>query len=108
MVNQQLKVYFMYFFFTKYIKVLFLNNLFTDNNYHFYVFRKVFYMDTVLFGGLGFLILCGICFLTIRLIDRSSLKDRSKRLFNYAVLGTLIIATILIFRWHSGTYLISN
>ncbi|MDC0548255.1 diguanylate cyclase [Alphaproteobacteria bacterium] len=65
-------------------------------------------MDTVLFGGLGFLILCGICFLTIRFIDRSSLKDRSKRLFNYAVLGTLMIATILIFRWHSGTYLISN
>lgn len=65
-------------------------------------------MDTVLFGGLGFLLLCGICFLTIRFIDRSSLKDRNKRLFNYVVLGTLIIATILIFRWHSGTYLISN
>ena len=65
-------------------------------------------MDTVLFGGLGILILCGICFLTTRFVDRSSLKDTNKILFNYAVLGTLIIATILIFRWHSGTYLISN
>ena len=98
----------MCFFNLIYTNILFLNNLFTDNNYHFYVFRKVFYMDTVLFGGLGFLILCGICFLTIRFIDRSSLKDTNKRLFNYAVLGTLIIATILIFRWHSGTYLINN
>ena len=65
-------------------------------------------MDTVIFGGLGFLILCGISFLTMAFIDKSSLKDRNKRLFNYVVLGTLIIATILIFRWHSGTYLISN
>ena len=108
MVNQQIKKIFMCFFNLIYTNILFLNNLFTDNNYHFYVFRKVFYMDTVLFGGLGFLILCGICFLTIRFIDRSSLKDTNKRLFNYAVLGTLMIATILIFRWHSGTYLISN
>lgn len=70
--------------------------------------RIGFLIDKVLFSALSFLILCGICFLTIRLIDRSSLKDRNKRLFNYVVLGTLIIATILIFRWHSGTYLISN
>ena len=70
--------------------------------------RIGFLIDKVLFSALSFLILCGICFFTIRLIDRSSLKDRNKRLFNYVVLGTLIIATILIFRWHSGTYLISN
>jgi len=65
-------------------------------------------MDTVIFGGLGFLFLCGLCFLTIRFIDKSSLKDRNKRLFNYVVLGVLIIATILIFRWHSSTYIIGS
>ena len=65
-------------------------------------------MDTVLFGGIGFLILCGICFLTIRFIDKSSLKDRNKRLFNYMVLGILIVATILIFKWHSSTYIIGS
>jgi hypothetical protein len=36
MVNQQLKVFFMYFFLPVYTKVLFLNNLFGDNNYHYY------------------------------------------------------------------------
>ena len=65
-------------------------------------------MDTVLFGGIGFLILCGMCFLIMRFIDKSSLKDRNKRLLNYVVLGTLIIATILIFRWHSSTYIIGS
>jgi len=65
-------------------------------------------MDTVIFGGLGFLILCGITFLTMGFIDKSSLNDRNKRLFNYLVLGVLIIATILIFRWHSSIYIISG
>ena len=65
-------------------------------------------MDTVIFGGLGFLILCGISFLTMRFVDKSSLNDRNKRLFNYLVLGILIIVTILIFRWHSSTYIISG
>jgi len=35
MVNQQLKVFFMYFFLLVYTNVLFLNNLLNDNNYHF-------------------------------------------------------------------------
>ena len=65
-------------------------------------------MDTVIFGGLGFLILCGISFMTISFVDKSSLNDRNKRLFNYLILGVLIIATILIFRWHSSTYIISG
>ena len=62
-------------------------------------------MDTVLFGGLGFFISAGMCFLLIRFIDKSSLNERNKRLFNYIILSLLIIITILIFQWHSDTYL---
>ena len=44
-------------------------------------------MDTVLFGGLGFFVSAGVCFLLIRFIDKSSLNERNKRLFNYIILN---------------------
>ena len=65
-------------------------------------------MDTVLIGGIGFLILAGISFLLIRKVDNSSMTDKHKRLFNYTILGMLILVTIAIFKWHSSTYLIPN
>jgi branched-subunit amino acid transport protein AzlD len=65
-------------------------------------------VDTVLIGGIGFLILVGLCFLIIKKIDNSSINDRNKRILNYLVLGLLVIITILIFKWHSSTYLISG
>jgi len=65
-------------------------------------------MDTVLIGGIGFLILAGISFLLIRKVDNSSMTDKNKRLFNYIILGMLILVTITIFKWHSSTYLIPN
>lgn len=65
-------------------------------------------MDTVLFGGVGFLILVGISFLIISKIDNSDLTETKKRTLNYVVLSILIIITILVFKWHSNTYLISN
>jgi len=65
-------------------------------------------MDTVLIGGIGFLILAGISFLLIKKIDNSSLNDKNKRILNYVILGTLILVTIVIFKWHSSTYLITN
>ena len=65
-------------------------------------------MDTVLFGGIGFLILVGISFLIINKIDKSDLTETKKRTLNYIVLSILIIITILVFKWHSSTYLISN
>ena len=65
-------------------------------------------MDTVLFGGLGFLILVGISFLIIRKIDNSDLTTQKKRTLNYVVISILIIVTILVFKWHSTTYLVSN
>lgn len=65
-------------------------------------------MDTVLFGGLGFLILVGISFIIIRKIDNSDLTPQKKRTLNYVVISILIIVTILVFKWHSSTYLMTN
>ena len=65
-------------------------------------------MDTVLFGGLGFLILVGISFLIISKIDNSDLTETKKRTLNYVVISILIIATILVFKWHSTSYLVPN
>ena len=65
-------------------------------------------MDTVLIGGIGFLILAGIVFLLIKKVDNSSMNDKSKRILNYVILGTLILVTIAIFKWHSSTYLVTN
>ena len=65
-------------------------------------------MDTVLFGGLGFLILVGISFLIISKIDNSDLTETKKRTLNYVVISILIIVTILVFKWHSTTYLVPN
>jgi len=65
-------------------------------------------MDTVLIGGIGFLILAGIVFLLIREVDNSSMNDKGKRILNYVILGTLILVTIAIFKWHSSTYLVTN
>ena len=65
-------------------------------------------MDTVLIGGVGFLILAGIIFLLIKKVDNSSMDDRNKRILNYVILGILVLVTIAIFKWHSSTYLIAN
>ena len=51
-------------------------------------------MDTVLIGGIGFLILAGIVFLLIKKVDNSSMNDKNKRILNYVILGTLILVTI--------------
>ena len=65
-------------------------------------------MDTVLIGGVGFLILVGISFLIMKKIDNSNLNETTKKALNYGVIIFLIIATILVFKWHSSTYLISH
>ena len=65
-------------------------------------------MDTVLIGGIGFLILAGIVFLLIKKVDNSSMNAKGKRILNYVILGTLILVTIAIFKWHSSTYLVTN
>ena len=65
-------------------------------------------MDTVLIGGVGFLILVGISFLIMKKIDNSNLNETNKKVLNYGVIIFLIVATILVFKWHSSTYLISH
>ena len=65
-------------------------------------------MDTVLIGGFSFLILAGIFFILIHFIDKSSIKDRYKRLLNFLVLGLLVITTIVIFKWNSETFILMN
>ncbi len=65
-------------------------------------------MDTVLIGGVGFLILVGISFLIMKKIDNSNLNETNKKVLNYGVIIFLIIATIVVFKWHSSTYLISH
>lgn len=65
-------------------------------------------MDTVLFGGAGFFITTGICFFLIRAVDNSSITERNKRLINFLILGLLTIIIILIFKWHSDTYILSQ
>ena len=65
-------------------------------------------MDTVLIGGVGFLILVGISFLIMRKIDNSNLNETNKKVLNYGVIIFLIIVTIFIFKWHSSTYLVSH
>ena len=65
-------------------------------------------MDTVLIGDFGFLILAGISFILIHFIDKSSMKDKYRRLLNFLVLGLLVITTIVIFKWNSETFILMN
>ena len=65
-------------------------------------------MDTVLWGGLVFLLAVGGMFLAMRRIDHSSMPDRRKRLLNYALLAGIAILAIIIFRWHSATYMAAS
>jgi hypothetical protein len=62
-------------------------------------------MDTVLWGGFAFLIAVGGMFLAMGKIERSSLQDRNKRLLNYALLAGIAILAIVVFRWHSASWM---
>ncbi|MDA7599416.1 diguanylate cyclase [Alphaproteobacteria bacterium] len=62
-------------------------------------------MDTVLWGGLAFLVAVGIAFLAMGKVDKSSLADRHKRVINFFILGALVALTFAVFQWHSATYM---
>ena len=64
-------------------------------------------MNTILFSGLGLLILAGISFLIFKKIENSGLAERNKTILNYVVISMLILVTILVFNWHSSAYFIS-
>ena len=65
-------------------------------------------MDTVLWVGLVFLLAVGGIFLAMRKIDRSAMPDRRKSLLNYALLAGIANLAIVIFRWHSATYMAAS
>ena len=102
MVKQQIKIKLMHFFSSFFVNMLILIILFFDNNYH-YSLKKGFFLDIVLIGGVGFLILVALCFLTIKKIDNSSINNRNKRILNYLMLSLFVLITILIFKWYSST-----
>ena len=62
-------------------------------------------MDTVLIGGLGFLLTAAVVFLVIKHLGKSSLPETQKRLLTYLCFGVLVILTVVIFDWHSSNYL---
>ena len=62
-------------------------------------------MKTVLRVGLIFLLAVGGMFLAMNSIDRPAMPDHKKRLLNYIVLASIAIQVIVIFRWHSVTYM---
>ena len=65
-------------------------------------------MDTVLWGGLAFLLAAGVVFFISNKLDKVEMADRHRRLINYALLAGLAVMAILIFRWHSASYMAAN
>ena len=63
------------------------------------IFTKAFWDNLV------FLLAVGGMFLAMNRIDRSAMPDRKKRLLSYALLAGIAILAIVIFRWHSVTYM---
>ncbi len=62
-------------------------------------------MNTVLWGGLVFLLAVGGMFLAMTSIDQPAMPDHEKRLLSYIVLAGIAIPAIVIFRWDSVTYM---
>ena len=60
--------------------------------------------DTVLIGGLGFLLAGGLVWLILRFVERQDWPARNKRLVQYALFGGLAVLAILIMRWHAAEY----
>lgn len=62
-------------------------------------------MDTVLVGGVGMLLLIAAVWQGQKMLDKSALPERLKRLGNYALILIVIIAAISAMRWHSNMWL---
>ena len=60
--------------------------------------------DTVLLGGLGFLLAAGIGWFLLEKLQNSKLPVRTKRLGTYALVGAIIIVAIYVIDWHSSNY----
>jgi len=62
------------------------------------------FQDTVLVGGAGFLLAGGVIWLLLQKISSSSMKDRSKRMLTYLLVGLLVAVAIFVIDWHSRNY----
>ena len=62
------------------------------------------FQDTVLVGGVGFLLAGGVIWLLLQRISSSSMTERSKRMLNYLLMGILVAVAIYIIDWHSSNY----
>jgi hypothetical protein len=60
--------------------------------------------DTVLIGGLGFLLAGGLVWLILRHVEKQDWPARNKRLVHYALFAGLAVLAILIMRWHAAEY----
>ena len=66
--------------------------------------REIMGQDTVLLGGLGFLLFGGVAWFLWDRLQQSNWSVRAKRLGTYALVGSIIIVAILIIDWHSSNY----
>ena len=60
--------------------------------------------DTVLIGGLGFLLAVGLVWLLLRAVEKRDWAPRNKRLVHYGLIAALAVLAILIMRWHAAEY----
>ena len=60
--------------------------------------------DTVLMGGLLFLVSGAIIWFLLNKVNSSQWPMRSKRLATYALLAVLIAVAIFVIYWHSSNY----
>tara|TARA_B100001939_G_scaffold4401_1_gene4176 strand:- start:170 stop:427 length:258 start_codon:yes stop_codon:yes gene_type:complete len=64
--------------------------------------------DTVLFGGLGILILGGLIWFLAQRVSKSGLSEKTRRLSIYLIIGGFILCVIMVMRWHSENYIAQN
>ena len=60
--------------------------------------------DTVLLGGLGFLLAGGVVWFLLERLQSSQLSERTKRVGTYGLVGLIIVIAILVIDWHSSSY----
>ena len=64
--------------------------------------------DTVLLGGLGFLIVGGVIWFLHEQVEKSGWSTSRKRVANYVLMGLLAGFAIYIIDWHASSYKAEN
>ena len=59
----------------------------------------------VLLSGIGFIIFSGLVFFLLRIVERSPLKSKTKRIAHFCAFALLTLVCILIFDWYSSDYI---